>query len=180
MAQGKIKGNAFEREYAKKISLWLTKDIRNDCIWRTSNSGGKATVTLSDTQCGDLHAVRPEAKKFFDVFSIELKSYKSLNLLDINSKNFVLASWWTQAQEDAKRANRIPLLIFRINRKGDWWATSPTILKELVVDKELLTKDSLLYNNAIHISPVHYDGTITIRPVDVLFKGLILDKFTGE
>ena len=117
---GKRKGSAYEREISKSLSLWLTDGKRVDCVWRTSGSGAMSTVNNSDTQCGDLHAVRPEAHKFFSIFSLELKNYKSLDIMSFQNKNFKLYEWWRQAENDANRANKIPLLIVRINRKGDW------------------------------------------------------------
>src|SRR4030067_1921593 len=119
---GKAKGSSYEREIAKKLSLWLTAGKRNDCIWRTSNSGGQATVTKSDTQCGDLHAVRPEAQKFFDTFSLELKNYKELDFFQFftgSKTEFIINKWWSQALGVATRANKEPLLIFKINRKTE-------------------------------------------------------------
>lgn len=119
---GKSKGSNYEREIAKKLSLWLTNGKRNDTIWRTSNSGGMATVTNSDTQCGDLHSVREESKAFFDVFSLELKNYKELDFFQLfktGKTPFIIETWWKQALNDATRANKEPILIIKINRKPE-------------------------------------------------------------
>ena len=172
---GKAKGSSYEREIAKKLSLWLTAGKRNDCIWRTSNSGGQATVTKFDTQCGDLHAVRPEAQKFFDTFSLELKNYKALDILTFQSKNFILKKWWVQASTDAKRANKIPLLIVRINRRGDWLIFSESVRNILIEDYLDINKTMKYSSDGLNI--ISDLGNLWMKPLDFLFECFYKDKF---
>ena len=37
------KGGAWEREFSKYLSLWITEGERDDVFWRSSQSGGRAT-----------------------------------------------------------------------------------------------------------------------------------------
>ena len=154
MTLGKRKGSSFEREYAKKISLWLSNNKNADSVWRSSGSGSKATITNSKIQCGDLISVSEESKEFFDKFSVELKNYKAFDLFSIINKNFLLIDWWNQCVNDAKRANKIPLLIFRINRKGDW----------VVLEKHNLAVD---YSKSIEVT--HSGNRVIIIPADSFF-----------
>lgn len=165
---GKAKGSSFERFYAKKISLWITDGKRDDAVWRSSNSGGKATVTESDTQCGDLVPTRPEAQSFFDRFSLELKNYKAIDFLHFNKENFILYKWWEQASGDAKRSgDKHPLLIFRINRRGDFLVMNEKTLTELI-QTDTLSERELYKRNILTIKRPDND-TLIISDIDLLF-----------
>jgi hypothetical protein len=131
---GKRKGTSFEREISERISIWLTG--RDDCVWHTDGSGGRATnrkrgkKDARDTLHGDLCSTDPKAELFFKYFNVELKSgYPvgknsagvvnwSLNdVLDSSQDDPVFFKFWKQALSDALASNREPLLIFRRNRR---------------------------------------------------------------
>lgn len=86
------KGSQFEREICKLFSLWWTKGKRDDVFWRTSNSGGRATVRSRQGrqtfgQCGDIQATDPIGQPFIDQFSIELKrGYPGTNIATLLDK----------------------------------------------------------------------------------------------
>ncbi len=72
------KGSEFERELAKRLSLWWTNGERNDIFWRTSQSGGRATQRSKKGETtfgsyGDLTAVDPIGAPLLKMFTIELK-----------------------------------------------------------------------------------------------------------
>ena len=46
MTTGKRKGNNYEREMSRRLSLWLSENERDDLIWRTHNSGGRFTTRM--------------------------------------------------------------------------------------------------------------------------------------
>lgn len=173
---GKSKGSAFEREYAKKISLFLTNGKNPDTVWRSSNSGGKASVTNSKIQCGDLISVSQESKKFFDIFSLELKNYKSLDLLDFQKDTFLLKKWWEQAKNDAKRANKIPILIIRINRKGDWIVWEMDFASKINDYFNPLLQCGKINCNFIEISSGN--NTLYFHPIDYFFNRLDINRVT--
>lgn len=62
---GKSKGNAFERDVCRKLSLWISDGKRDDLLWRTAASGGRATfisrtsggARLAVAQAGDVTAI---------------------------------------------------------------------------------------------------------------------------
>jgi hypothetical protein len=72
------KGSSFEREICKKLSLWFTNGA-NDCVfWRSSNSGGRATVRekvgkKTQGQYGDIACIDPIGLPLLQHTNIELK-----------------------------------------------------------------------------------------------------------
>jgi len=144
-----MKGGNFEREIAKELSLWYSKGKRDDLIWRTHGSGGRATQRAKsdkDTkyQHGDLTFSDPCVKELFDVFNFELKTGYSrktkkksgneritnwciLDLIDSKQKICVFEEMWRQAERDAKKSKRIPILIFRRPMKSPCIAMSTNV-----------------------------------------------------
>lgn len=134
------KGGAFEREVCKKISEWWTLGKRDDLFWRTSNSGGRATVRrkkgkYSYSGHGDLSYTHPKGKKLLDLISFELKrgynqnakkgknspsSFQSL----VDAPKHLLAQpfeeWIFQAEQAAKNARaKFWCLIHRPDKRRD-------------------------------------------------------------
>lgn len=124
MANSKGKGSNFERVVCRMITKWIT-GVENPVIcWRSSNSGGTFTVNRrkgagQSAMAGDLCSIDEASKWLFDKFSIECKvGYPGANPLKIfkGAKNDDLRSFWTQANGDAKQANKTPILIFKPNQ----------------------------------------------------------------
>jgi len=72
------KGGGFERELAKLLSLWWTKNERDDVFWRTAGSGGMATRRAKKGkktfgQEGDLQATDPMGQPLLNLCTIEAK-----------------------------------------------------------------------------------------------------------
>jgi hypothetical protein len=135
-ASGKGKGSSFEREVAKKLSLWWSGGTRDDIFYRSHSSGARFTSRKKggkDTayQSGDITCSDPLGKPFIDFFSIECKTgyggkgkkfgtlrWDLLDLLDSKQETPVLRGVWRQCQHDAKESNKTPLLIFRRNQRS--------------------------------------------------------------
>lgn len=130
------KGGDFEREIAKKLSLWYSGGSRDDIFYRSHSSGARFTARKKsgkDTafQSGDITCSDPEGKDLIEMFSIECKSgYASkgkngllrwdvLDLLDSKQKEPLLIALWKQCKHDAEEANKTPLLIFRRNQRSE-------------------------------------------------------------
>lgn len=122
----KGKGSGFEREICEYLSKWWTDGERDDVFWRTSISGGRATVRgkkgkSTQNQAGDITAVDPIGIALTKVFSIELKcGYSRHPLADLMEKsrstNTVWPKWFRQAEREQKNANAFSwLLITRRN-----------------------------------------------------------------
>lgn len=118
---GKGKGNKGERIVCKILTKWITGKDKPYVFWRSANSGGLATtLNMYDDLSGDIIAIRPEGKIITNIFSLEIKTgYTDTNIdkcLKYN-KNENLRDFWIQCCNDAKKANKNPMLIY--NRKGE-------------------------------------------------------------
>lgn len=115
-------GNAYERAVAKRFSIVFEGQFK-----RTPSSG--ALVGGSNRQKAD--GLRSDAKEILasDViapeafpFSVECKSYadepKFHHLIQGESRT--LNKWIEQVDADARFANKRPLIVFKINRKGEY------------------------------------------------------------
>lgn len=122
------KGGAFERELSKALSLWWTDGERDDVFWRTSQSGGRATVRARKGkttygQHGDLQAVDPVGAPLTRLLSIEAKrGYRDAhvgNALDCKPGN--KPKGWdefvAQAQRECREAG-IPFWFLIVRRNG--------------------------------------------------------------
>jgi hypothetical protein len=117
---GKRKGSSFERVICKSLSLWITKGKSADAFWRSSLSGGRATVAhrkgQSVRQAGDICAVAPEGHSLTDRFYFECKHYR-----DLKWDRFILegagplAKFWKEARKQALVHGREPVLIAKQN-----------------------------------------------------------------
>lgn len=72
------KGGPFEREICKTLSLWWTKQERDDVFWRSSQSGGRATMRARKGKGtfghhGDIASTDPISAPATSVFCWELK-----------------------------------------------------------------------------------------------------------
>ncbi len=129
--KGSGKGSAYEREFCKALGMWWTDGARDDVFWRTSNSGGRATVRGRRStfgQAGDVQATDPIGQPLMDVLSFELKcGYPSVSLLDFfedKQPKVGISVWIEQAKAAAemsgasywaviwKRNRRKPIIFF--------------------------------------------------------------------
>lgn len=117
---GKAKGSNFERTICVRFSLWVSGGKLRDLFWRSSMSGGRATIIRtkgeSNRQGGDICSVAPEGHTLTDRFFMECKHVK-----DIRLETFILANrgpiaeWWKKACKQAKESDRQPVLIIKGN-----------------------------------------------------------------
>lgn len=117
----KQKGSQFEREIAEKLSRWATFGDRSDVFWRSSMSGGRATVArkrgkLLQAQTGDLSAIHSLGEPFLNKFYVELKFYRDLNYSGLITGKGHLVEFWKSTVTEANCYNKCPLLIAKQNR----------------------------------------------------------------
>ena len=120
---GKPKGNAFEREICKDLSKWLSYGERDDILWRSAMSGGRATVGLKKgivrkTQGGDITAIDPIGNKLTDKYMIECKSYKNIHLQSMLygiPKNASIYEFWIELYNKSKQLNKDMMLVIKYN-----------------------------------------------------------------
>lgn len=142
----KNKGNTFEREVSKSLSLWVSEGEDPHVFWRSASSGAKATVNakfkgIKDFgQCGDIASVSSRGSKFIRMYFIELKFYKNLHMESFiygkPEKNSIL-EFWKKTQVQALEYDKIPLMIVKQNNQKimmltdyigmskmrDWWGS---------------------------------------------------------
>lgn len=112
----KNKGNRFERVICKWFQEWTGYEFS-----RVPASGGlrwkKTDNITSDITCTD-----PKHSRKFP-FSVECKSYQDIKFEHIllGNKSCKIMDFWHQACSDAKRGNKIPILIMKYNNmpKGE-------------------------------------------------------------
>jgi len=146
-ASGMKKGGPFEREMATELSYWWTDGERDDTIWRTQGSGGRAK-TRSKTgletkyQYGDLSPTDPIAIPLFDYFLFECKRgyTKDIDVLSIldnlpTRRPTIILDWWLEAIIDKKLGNRKEIMLLI---KRDAHQTVVTISRTLFSKLELI------------------------------------------
>ncbi len=123
MTNSKQKGAEFEREICKKLSMWVSSGKRDDVFWRSSMSGGRATIGMRegktrDAQSGDLSAIHKLGNSFADSTYVEMKFYKDLQLhLLITQHSGNLHSFWETTLREAKAYKKNPWLVVKQNRQ---------------------------------------------------------------
>lgn len=129
------KGEDFERDQCRWLSLWWSDGEDPDIFWRrrTRKTGKSKGIRY---QLGDIIAEDAVGAPFFETFNVELKSGYSRtrsgtrtknipwDLLDVidymeklaqnrQRKTSVIFEFWEQTKRDAELSKRIPLLIFK-------------------------------------------------------------------
>jgi hypothetical protein len=128
---GKAKGADFERYICKRFSRWLTRGAREDLLWRSAMSGGRATLQMrggvrNRTQAGDITAIDPLGDRLLRVVLMECKAYKMLHLLSLETPwckgmdRDRVNCFWTRLIDDAAAHKRLPMLIARQNLLGEF------------------------------------------------------------
>ncbi len=116
------KGGGYEGEISKEFSLYLTHMKTEDGVWRTESSGARATQKQKAKQklirpdmFGDITYTVPETKYWFDIFSIECKTgYPKTSFWQhFTDVEFGVQEFWQQALDDADKAKKNPMLIYR-------------------------------------------------------------------
>lgn len=114
------KGGDFEREVAKCLTCWLTGQEKPYAYWRMPGSGSLSTIHEENKNLtGDIVSLIPEAEFLTDVFSIECKTgYPKTSFWQHfkDIKNFNIEIFWKQCVDDANKAGKNPMLVYR--KKG--------------------------------------------------------------
>jgi hypothetical protein len=135
------KGNNFEREVSRALSLWWTGGEEDDVFWRNRvRRTGKAYN--AQMQEGDLIATKEIGVPFTEFFCVECKSGYSikrsptkktkekkkqrktvektknvpwdlLEVIDSDKKKPVILSFWEQVDKAGELTHRMPILIFK-------------------------------------------------------------------
>jgi len=108
--KGKRVGVAFEKKIIARLGLWWTGDPRS--LYRSAGSGSRSTLLPMERglYSGDVVPAKEEAHPW--PFSIELKKSETFTLESILlSRKSLFYQFWKQCTRDARRTQKIPLLI---------------------------------------------------------------------
>lgn len=146
----KKKGNNFELDISKKLSLWWTDNERSDVFYKTTNSGGIYTInekTMYKNDAGDIKSIDVDSKAFTDYFIIECKSYEDINLWSIvTESNDLIGEWWDKLLIDCNLQEKTPLLIIKQDYK-------PILL---ITTERFSNKLNMVYGNEIKPKLIFY------------------------
>lgn len=108
------KGADYERATCRLLSLWWTEGQRDDVFWRSSMSGGRATVRGKQGKqtaghCGDIAATDPTASPFTKAVTVELKrGYSASSFADALDRPKLSAQQpWEAFVEQADIAHKL-------------------------------------------------------------------------
>jgi hypothetical protein len=112
---GKRKGGSFERLIAKELSTWWTGGKNDRVFWRTHSSGALGTVSKMRTEYGDLMAVDDAGRAFMEIFNIELRHSRELDVSDLvyGSGKSGMAKFIQEGRRSAMMSRREPIWIFK-------------------------------------------------------------------
>ena len=140
------KGSNFERDMARAISMWWTRESHDDCFWRVLGSGGMATrkersgKATTHASFNDIEPKTADAHAFTDKVILELKrGYHSWSITDvIDSKNPKKQKWaeffeqTTYAWKASKR--KYWVVIFKRDQRKIMIAICPDLWMDLPKD----------------------------------------------
>lgn len=112
MANGKNKGNSFERDICTQLSHWWSNGKRDDIFWRAATSGGRATQRSKAGkstygQHGDIQAVDPIGFPLTELVTIEIKrGYSKETFADLLDKPAGSPSQWRDFIKQSRRECR--------------------------------------------------------------------------
>lgn len=118
---GKHKGSAFERRVCRDLSLWVSRGERDDIFWRSSMSGGRATIGLRvgnvrASQAGDVSAIHALGERLLGHVVVECKSYADLDLFSgVANDTGKLRRFWDELRRHAAKFGKRPMLVARQN-----------------------------------------------------------------
>jgi len=164
------KGDSFERDRSRALSLWWSDGERDDLFWRnrtriTSNTPNK------ERQLGDLTTVHTDGIPFIETFNVEFKigysktrkgvRHKVIpwDLLDlIDGKGRVFIDFWDQTTSDAFLSQRIPMLIFKRDHHSPVVAMYAMAVRRLEELNGRNTKYPFLTVNIVEHTPIELYG----------------------
>lgn len=142
---GKQKGNCFENDRAKELSLWITKGARIDIFERSSSSGAKATMHRKlgrdafSSQAGDIASSDPLGEQLTKPIMIECKHYADMqyqNLL-FGGKGGVV-QFWHKLLEECDYYKKHPMLVCRQNNRPIILGVTLHVCEQLYLEDYLI------------------------------------------
>lgn len=118
---GKQKGAQFEREVCRRLSLWVSNNTTEDCYWRSAMSGGRSTVAARKgkrlaAQAGDISCINKIGEWLTNLFFIECKNYRDLEIEKAIYGRGVFVEFWAEAEAQSIQYGKLPMLIAKQNQ----------------------------------------------------------------
>ncbi len=184
------KGGTAERDTCWELSRWWTGNRKELVFWRTSNSGGGATVRFrkgisNKSHAGDITAIEETGLPFTRLVTLEIKrgysekkgkSKRTANLHDLidgTKQRSLYEDWINQASTAATRAgSRYWMLLHKRDHRRAMVFFPSQLYAELSI---------LSCFNKVH--PPFVAATVMVRTTDgkkpVSFVGLAWQRFLG-
>ncbi|RJQ26098.1 hypothetical protein C4577_04150 [Candidatus Parcubacteria bacterium] len=181
------KGGAYERELCKIISLWWSNNEHDDLFWRTSGSGGRATVRgrkgkTTRNHCGDICNTDAIGEPLIKTITFESKrGYSRDTIADLmdcpkNSALQTYEDWFEQAETSRKNSGSYAWLIIARRDRREPLVYMPsylwTALREAGALKKALPLPLLSLTTNLRSS----DGTIKEETI----IGIHFNKFLED
>lgn len=129
---GSRKGGSYERYVCTLLSLWVSGGKRQDIFWRSAMSGGRANLKTRrkqagefSAQAGDIVATHPDGHLFLEKFCVDSKHYKDFQIdRSAFGRRGIFMKHWAKLVEESRRFKKMPMLIGRQNRRGEFVAVT--------------------------------------------------------
>jgi hypothetical protein len=127
--KGNIKGSAWERAIATRLSEWWSEGKDSDMFWRTHSSGARATLKFKKgkvlkSQIGDITSTDSRGAFLLKCFTISLKrGYPRVSLQDLvdtleKGSEAAIGGWIRECEDHSVQAKSVGwLLIIRKDRR---------------------------------------------------------------
>lgn len=135
MVNPKVKGGLYEREIAKRLSLWVTDGECDDLFWRSAMSGGRGTLGVSKNAVGDICAIDPRGAPLCQELFFECKHLKEVSLDQTVRGKGEINAFWIKTVHSAKKHQRFPVLIVKRNNLPDLFITCDVVTKLLALPR---------------------------------------------
>lgn len=139
MPKGKPKGNGYEREVCRLLSMWWSDGTDDNVFWRSASSGGRATQRgkkgkNTTGHYGDISATDHVGAPFLKAITLEIKrGYSTSSIQDLIDKREGAATqeyekWILQAQVSRKLSGAYAWGIILRRNQRQALITFPSVL----------------------------------------------------
>ncbi len=180
--RGKAKGSQFERDLCTMLGRWWTDGQRDDVFWRSTISGGRATIRADKGkqtygQAGDVQAVDPVGEPLLKVVTIEAKrGYSGVSLGDLldlpDGSKSIWFDWFAQAERSWEQARSCSWLLIVKKDRRCILAVIPSALYVLLVGvnsdlARAFPRMKIRVNNRSLVALRLPDFLKRVRPIDI-------------
>lgn len=181
------KGSDFERTISKQLSLWASDGSDDSWYWRTSQSGGRATIRdqkgkRTSGGAGDITSLDPKGASLTDFCVLEVKrGYSTMNVLDLidsKKKHIELVDFWKQIHADMKKSNKpYGILIFKRDYKNTCVMLPMPLYEQLTISRNLYSLRVFIAEKEYII--LDFTDFLAIVKID-MFINLIKENLNGD